>query len=128
MIARENGMRRALSGTGGARSSAARSPTCCRSLRSSSLALRNFALSAQEAATFAWRARIVSKICCVVTLFPSEGTLPDGDQVQEEEAEDEDAQKDIRSSSFSSQRITSCKFKELRSSGQLFSLFVVSFV
>jgi len=52
----------------------------------------------------------------------------DGDQVQEEEAEDEDAQKDIRSSSFLPQRITRSKFKELGSSGQLFSLFVVSFV
>jgi len=37
----------------------------------------------------------------------------DGDQAQEEEAEDEDAQKDIRSSSFSPQRITRSKFKEL---------------
>ena len=52
----------------------------------------------------------------------------DGDQAQEEEAEDEDAQKDIRSSSFSPQRITRSKFKELWSSGQMFSLFVVSFV
>jgi len=43
MIARENGMGRALSGTGGARSSAAQSHTCCKSLRSSSLALCNFA-------------------------------------------------------------------------------------
>ena len=52
----------------------------------------------------------------------------DGDQAQEEEAEDEDAQKDIRSSSFSPQRITRSKFKELGRSGQMFSLFVVSFV
>ena len=40
MIARENGMGRALRGTNGARSSVARFPTCCKSLRSSSLALR----------------------------------------------------------------------------------------
>ena len=76
MIARENGMGRALSGTRGARLSAARSPTCCRSLRSSSLALHNSALSACDAATSAWRAHIMSKICCVVTLSPPEGTLP----------------------------------------------------
>ena len=76
MIARENDMGRALSGTGVARSSAARSPTCCRSLRSSSLALRSSALSARDVATSAWRACIVSKICCVVTLSPSGGTVP----------------------------------------------------
>ena len=76
MIARENGMGRALSGTGGARSSSARSPTCCKSLRISSLALRNSALFAREAATSAWRARIVSRTYCVVTLFPSGGALP----------------------------------------------------
>ena len=40
MIACENGMGRALSGTGGTRSSVVCSPTCCRSLRSSLLALR----------------------------------------------------------------------------------------
>ena len=52
----------------------------------------------------------------------------DGDQAQEEkEAEDEDAQKDISSSSFLPQRITRSIFKELGSSGQMFSLFVVSF-
>ena len=62
MIACENGMGHALGGAGGARSSVAQSPTCCKSLCSSSLALRNFALSAREAATSAWRARIVSKI------------------------------------------------------------------
>jgi len=76
MIARENGMGRAFSGTGGARSFAVRSPTCCKSLRSSSLALCNSALSAREATTSAWRARIVSKIYCVVTLSPPEGALP----------------------------------------------------
>ena len=83
MIACENGMRRDLSGTGGARSSAARSSTCCKSLRSSSLALRSSALSARdaeistlEAATSACRARMVSKICCVVTLSPQEGITP----------------------------------------------------
>ena len=54
--------------------------------------------------------------------------IGDGDQDQEEkEAEDEDAQEDIRSSSFP-QRITRTKFKELGSNGQMFSLFVVSFV
>ncbi|XP_068503834.1 uncharacterized protein [Phaseolus vulgaris] len=53
----------------------------------------------------------------------------DGDQDQEEkEAEDEDAQEDISSSSFLPQRITRSKFKELESSGQMFSLLVVSFV
>ena len=53
----------------------------------------------------------------------------DGDQDQEEkEAEDEDAQEDISSSSIFPQRITRSKFKELGSSGQMFSLFVVSFV
>jgi len=46
----------------------------------------------------------------------------DGYQAQQEEAEDEDAQKDIRSPSFSPQRITMSKFKELESSGQIFSL------
>ena len=76
MIARENGMEHALRGTSGARSSAACSPTCCRSLRSSSLALHNSALSAHDAATSAWRACIISKICCVVTLSPSGGTVP----------------------------------------------------
>ena len=40
----------------------------------------------------------------------------DGDQAQEEEAEDEDAQNDSRSSSFSPQRITRSKLKELGSS------------
>ena len=56
-------------------------------------------------------------------------SLVDGDQDQEEkEAEDEDAQKIISSSSFLPQRITRSKFKELGSSGQMFSLFVVSFV
>ena len=53
MIARENDRGRTLNGTGGARLSAARSPTCCKSLRSSSLALHNSALSAREAATSA---------------------------------------------------------------------------
>jgi len=76
MIARENRMGRALSGTGGARSSAARSPTCCKPLRNSSLALCNSALFAWEATTSTWRARIVSKTCCVVTLSPSGGALP----------------------------------------------------
>ena len=76
MIACKNGMGRALSGTGGARSSAARSPTCCKSLQNSSLALRNSVLSARGAATSTWRARIVSRTCCVVTLFPSGGALP----------------------------------------------------
>ena len=76
MIARENDIGRALRGTGGARSSAARSPTCRKSLRRSSLALRSSALSARHAATSAWRARIVSKICCVVTLSPPGGTIP----------------------------------------------------
>jgi len=52
----------------------------------------------------------------------------DRDQAQQEEVEDEDAQKDIRSSSFSPQRITRSKFKQLGSSGQMFSLFVISFV
>ena len=53
----------------------------------------------------------------------------DGDQDQEEkEAKDEDAQKDISSSSFLPQKITRSKFKELGSRGQMFSLFVVSFV
>jgi len=53
----------------------------------------------------------------------------DGDQDQEEkEAEDEDAQRIIISSSFLPQRITRSKFKELGSSGQMFSLFEVSFV
>jgi len=53
----------------------------------------------------------------------------DGDQDQEEkEVEDEDAQGIISSSSFLPQRITRSKFKELGSSGQMFSLFVVSFV
>ena len=66
----------ALGGVGGARSFVAHSPTYCKSLRSSSLALRNFALSTREAATSTWRARIVSKICCMVTLSPPEGTLP----------------------------------------------------
>jgi len=61
MIVRENGMGRALSDTGGARSS---------------LALRNSALSARDAATSAWRERIVSKICCVVTLSPPGGIVP----------------------------------------------------
>ena len=76
MIARENDMGRALSGTGEARSFAARSPTCCKSLHNSSLALRSSALSARDATTFAWSARTVSKICCVVTLSPLGGTLP----------------------------------------------------
>jgi len=62
MIARENGMGRALSGTGGARSFVARSPTCCKSLRSSSLALRNSALSAREGATSAWRAHRIQDL------------------------------------------------------------------
>ena len=48
MIARENGMGRALGGAGGARSSVAHSPTCCKSLRNSSLALRNSALFARK--------------------------------------------------------------------------------
>ena len=57
------------------------------------------------------------------------GGQRDGDQDQEEkEDEDEDAEKDISSSSFLPQRITRSKFKELGSSGQMFSLFVVSFV
>ena len=76
MITRENGMGRALSGTGGARSSATRSPTCCTSLRSSSLALHSSTLSVCDAATSSWRARIVSKIYCVVTLSPPGGTVP----------------------------------------------------
>ena len=53
----------------------------------------------------------------------------DGDQDEKEiEAKVEDAQRIISSSSFLPQRITRRKFKELRSSGQMFSLFVVSFV
>ena len=76
MISHENGMGRALGGAGGARLSVVHSPTCCKSLRSSSLALRNSALSTREAATSTWRARIVSKICWVVTLSPPEVTLP----------------------------------------------------
>ena len=49
----------------------------------------------------------------------------DGDQDQEEvEAKIEGAQKDISLP----QRITRSKFKELGSSGKMFSLFVVSFV
>ena len=51
-----------------------------------------------------------------------------GQAQEEKEAEDEDAQKEISSSSFLPQRITWSKFKELGSSGQIFSLFVVSFV
>ena len=47
------------------------------------------------------------------------------DQGQEEvEAEVEEAQEDISLP----QRLTKCKFKELGSSGRLFSLFIVSFV
>ena len=83
MIACENGMGRALSGTSGACSSTACSPTYCKSLCSSSLAQRSSSLSARDAAistldaaTSAWRARIVSKICCVVTLSPPRGTTP----------------------------------------------------
>jgi len=75
MIARENDMGRAQSGTGGACSSTARSPTCCKSLRSSLLALRSSALSARDATTSAWSAHIVSKICYVVTLSPPGGTF-----------------------------------------------------
>jgi len=52
-----------------------------------------------------------------------------GDQDQEEkEAEEEDAHRIISSSSFLPQRITKSKFKELGSSGQMFSLVVVFFV
>ena len=52
-------------------------------------------------------------------------TLHDGDQDQEEvEAEVEGTQEDISLP----QRITRSKFKELGSSGRMFSLFVVSFV
>ena len=53
----------------------------------------------------------------------STGCADDGDQDQEEkEAEDEDAQEDISSSSFLPQRITRSKlFKELGSSGNVFS-------
>jgi len=76
MIARENDRGRALSGTDGTRSSVARSPTCCKSLRNPSLALRSSALSARDVATSAWIARIVSKICCVVTLSPLGGRIP----------------------------------------------------
>ena len=51
--------------------------------------------------------------------------LLDGDQDQEEvEAEVEGAHEDISLP----QRITRSKFKELGSSGKMFSLFVVSFV
>ena len=50
--------------------------------------------------------------------------LCDGDQDQVEvEAEVEDAQEDISLP----QRITRSKFKELGSSGKMFSLFVMSF-
>ena len=49
MISCENSKGHALSGTCGARSSAGRSPTCCKSLRSSSLALRSSALSPHDA-------------------------------------------------------------------------------
>ena len=53
------------------------------------------------------------------------GGQSDGDQDQEEvEAEVEGAQEDISLP----QRITRSKFKELGSSGRMFSLFVVSFV
>jgi len=54
---------------------------------------------------------------------------PDGDQDEEgKEVEVEDTHEDISSLSFLPQRITRSKFKELGSSGQLFSLFVVSFI
>jgi len=63
------------------------------------------------------------------------GLVRDGDQDQEEveaedqdqeeiEAEVEEAQEDISLP----QRLTRSKFKELGSSGRLFSLFIVSFV
>ena len=76
MIVCENDMGRALSGTGGARSSTVRSPTCCKSLRSSSLSARDLEISTLDVATSTWRARIVSSICCVDTLSPPEGTTP----------------------------------------------------
>ena len=57
------------------------------------------------------------------------GMLCDGDQEEEEkEDEVEDAQRNISSSSFLPQRIARSKFKELGSSVQMFSLFVVSLV
>ena len=45
-----------LGGTGGARSSTAHSPACCKSLRSSSLVLRSSSLSACDAD--------ISALCC----------------------------------------------------------------
>jgi len=55
--------------------------------------------------------------------------ISDGDQEEEEnEVEVKDAQRHISSSSFLPQRITRRKAKELGSSLQMFSLFIVSFV
>jgi len=50
MIAWEKGMGRTLIGMGGVRSSIVRSPMRCKSLRSSSLALRNSSLFSRDAA------------------------------------------------------------------------------
>jgi len=53
----------------------------------------------------------------------------DGDQEEEEnEAEVQNSQRHISSSSFLPQRITRSKAKELGSRLQMFSLFIVSFV
>jgi len=100
MIAWENDMGRALIGMGGLRSPAARSPKRYKSLRTSSLALRNSSLlasdassstlnwsclwacsaqtsaktlswSALDAATTYWRVLTVSMSCCRVALSPN---------------------------------------------------------
>jgi len=69
------------------------------------------------------------EVSCTETAWTkAEIALGDGDQEEEEkEVEVEDAHRNISSSSFLPQRITRCKFKELGSSVQMFSLFVVSF-
>jgi len=54
MIACKKGMGRALTGMGGVRSLVVRSPMRCRSLRSSSLALRSFSLFLCDAAKLFW--------------------------------------------------------------------------
>jgi len=54
MIACENGMGRALTSMGGVRSSFVHSPMHCKSLHSSSLALRSSSLFARDAAKSSW--------------------------------------------------------------------------
>jgi len=78
-------MGRGLGGMGGARLSIAHSPTCYKSLRSSSLVLRNNSLSACDAAiltlnaaTASLMAHMVSMSCCMVAMSPPKGATPGG--------------------------------------------------